>query len=193
MPKDKTEVQPHNFCATCKGSMWDHRDWCSDPENRLPSDLCARCRKPKGEGEGFCRCGRPSSMTPAVIQALETAFSYGATDKEACLHAGITTDTLLRYERKNPDFRERKHELKEMPSLKARKAVVDALDKDPDLALKFLERKKADEFAPTAKVKNTIELELHQIHGEIVGDTRSVVDEHVIDGEIVDKELPADV
>lgn len=31
--------------------------------------------------------------------------------------------------------------------MKARKSVVNALTKDPDLALKYLERKKKDEFS----------------------------------------------
>jgi hypothetical protein len=93
------------------------------------------------------KIGRPTKMTPMTVNKLEQAFSYGCTDIEACLYAGISKQTLYNYQDKNPEFVDRKEALKETPILLARKTVVEALKDDPALALKFLERKRRDEFS----------------------------------------------
>lgn len=91
--------------------------------------------------------GRKSVMTPETIEKLEQAFLYGATDKEACLVADISPAALYQYQEKNPKFTERKALLKEMPVYQAREAVIKAFRRDPNLALKYLERKKKSEFS----------------------------------------------
>ena len=74
------------------------------------------------------KVGRPTKMTEAVIGKLEEAFSMGATDLEACFHADISGDVLYDYQKKHPEFTERKKALKEKLVLKARKNVQDALE-----------------------------------------------------------------
>lgn len=91
--------------------------------------------------------GRPTVMTPEVLAKLEEAFAWGCSDVEACLWADIAPATLYKYQDSNPEYSERKAELKETPILLARKSVVSNLSKDRELALKFLERKKKDEFS----------------------------------------------
>jgi len=91
--------------------------------------------------------GRPTKMTQSVVGKLETAFSWGCTDLEACVHAGIHKATLYEYEKKNPEFSDRKELLKATPILAARKSVIENLKKDGNLALKFLERVCKDEFS----------------------------------------------
>lgn len=86
-------------------------------------------------------------MTYEVLEKLEEAFKYGSTDEEACAYADIAESTLYKYQEKNPEFTERKAQLKELPIFTARKSVVDRLSKNPELALKYLERKKKDEFS----------------------------------------------
>lgn len=86
-------------------------------------------------------------MTSEVLSKLEEAFMMGCSDREACLFAGIGTATLYNYQKENPDFVERKDELKENPILIARTSVMRGLKGDPDLALKFLERKNKAEFS----------------------------------------------
>lgn len=95
---------------------------------------------------------RPTVMTDDIIDKLEYAFSLGCSDNEACLHAGIAPATLYKYQEDNPKFTERKHLLKESPILLARQSVLKGLKDNPDLALKFLERRKKDEFS--TKVEN---------------------------------------
>lgn len=90
--------------------------------------------------------GRPTIMTPETISKLEEVFSIGGSDNEACFYAGIGKSTLYNYQQEHPEFVERKEALKERPILKARQTVVKSLD-DADMALKFLERKKKDEFS----------------------------------------------
>lgn len=89
---------------------------------------------------------RPTVMTANVIKKIEEAFALGCTDLEASLYANIAPATLCNHQDKNPAFLEQKEQLKMNPILKARKTVVESLD-NPDLALKFLERKKKDEFS----------------------------------------------
>lgn len=94
------------------------------------------------------KVGRPTKMTEAVIGKLEEAFSMGATDLEACFHADISGDVLYDYQKKHPEFTERKKALKEKLVLKARKNVQDALEEgDKDISKWYLERKKKDEFS----------------------------------------------
>ncbi|MFD2207205.1 hypothetical protein [Kiloniella antarctica] len=97
--------------------------------------------------------GRPKKITADVLRKLEDAFKIGCTDKEACLAADIGESTLYDYCKANEDFSERKELLKQSPVFKARKSVVDALEKDPDLALKYLERKVKKEFS--TRTENT--------------------------------------
>lgn len=95
---------------------------------------------------------RPTVMTDQVIAKLEEAFAWDCSDVEACLWADIAPKTLYTYQEKNPKFTQRKHDLKEKPILLARKSVVSNLGKDPDLALKFLERRKKKEFSPRTEL-----------------------------------------
>ena len=96
--------------------------------------------------------GRPTVMTQATVEKLEVAFSWGCTDEEACLFAEINKQTLYNYQDKNPQFLDRKELLKTKTILLARSTVVKAIEGDPYLALKYLERKKKDEFAPRSEV-----------------------------------------
>lgn len=96
--------------------------------------------------------GRPSVMTEVVIQKLEQAFAMGCTDLEACLYAEISKSTFYDYIKENPEFSDRKDILKEMPVLKARESVIRHMEQDGNLAMKYLERKKKDEFASRSEL-----------------------------------------
>lgn len=89
--------------------------------------------------------GRPTVMNEDVLHKLEEVFALGGTDTEACMYADIATSTLYKYQTENPEFIDRKNELKETPFLKARRTIVNSLD-DPNHAFKFMERKKKAEF-----------------------------------------------
>jgi predicted GIY-YIG superfamily endonuclease len=101
--------------------------------------------------------GRPTKMTENTIGKLDEAFCWGCTDTEACLYADIHPDTLYEYIKKHPEYSDRKEALKENPVMLARASVVKSIksEENPELALKYLERKKKDEFG----VKQTVEVE----------------------------------
>lgn len=86
-------------------------------------------------------------MTEDTLRKLNEAFALGCTDEEACLYADIGTSTLYDYQKANPKFSEQKELLKQRPVLLARQSVIRGFAEDSNLALKFLERKKKDEFS----------------------------------------------
>ncbi len=90
--------------------------------------------------------GRPTVMTPEVLNKLQLAFCIDATDKEACAFAGISEKTLYNYQRKNPDFLQQKQAWKSMMILKARQSVFNAIGENPRLALQYLTKKLPEEF-----------------------------------------------
>ena len=97
--------------------------------------------------------GRPTVMTETTVGKLESAFSWGCTDIEACLYAGINPDTLYEYYKKNPKFSEHKERLKETPNLKARQVLNLAIQqKDKQAAQWWLERKKKEEFSTRSEL-----------------------------------------
>ena len=91
--------------------------------------------------------GRPTKFTKIVIQKLEEAFLLGCSDLEACLVADVSKTALYNYQTAHPEFVERKEALKKTPIYQARKCVVDECKTNPDLALKYLERKNKKEFS----------------------------------------------
>ncbi len=124
--------------------------------------------------------GRPTKMTEATVAKLEEAFSLGCTDLEACLFADIDKATLYRYQEKNPSFCDRKELLKENPILIARKSVIQGMEEDSNLALKYLERKKKDEFS----IKQEHDMNLnHTLEARIRAEVES---------ELLDKKMGAD-
>lgn len=86
-------------------------------------------------------------MTEETVKKLEEAFLLGCSDLEACFFADISKQTLYNYQEKNPEFVDRKEKLKENPTFLARTSVINGFKESPELALKYLERKKKDEFS----------------------------------------------
>lgn len=81
------------------------------------------------------------------LQKLEDAFSMGCSDREACLLAGISMATLYNWQKQDKRLLERKELLKQNPIAVARASMMKHIPRDGDLALKFLERVKKDEFS----------------------------------------------
>lgn len=87
-------------------------------------------------------------MTDETLDKLCEAYRWGCSDREACLHAEIAPSTLYEYQKENPEFPEHKRLLQSRPTMLARATVVEALTYDPQLALKYLERRLPEEFNP---------------------------------------------
>jgi len=101
--------------------------------------------------KGLHIAGRKTIITQDVVQKLEYAFSIGSTDVEACSFAGIAKQTLYNFMEKNPEFVDRRNDLKNAPILKSRATLVKNLD-NPLWAFKYLERKLPKEFGQNIKL-----------------------------------------
>lgn len=120
--------------------------------------------------------GRPTIMTDVVVGKLEYAFSLGCGDRDACLYAGINPDTLYEYQKKHPEFTDRKSQLKQKQIIAARQAVNNALAlNDVTTARWLLERKCKDEFS----TKTEIQTEPQTIIKYITPDERAAMDAHI--------------
>ena len=91
--------------------------------------------------------GRPPLIDQGVIDKLEQAYSFDCTDEEACIYAGIRPSTLYKYQQRHPGFIERKMLLKQKPFLAIRQCLIKGAMADPDIALRYMERKKKSEFS----------------------------------------------
>ena len=107
----------------------------------------------------------------SVLALLYEVWAVGGSDAEASFYADILPCTLSRYLDTHPDVEQRKLALKERPVLLARRAVIDSFDgheieimsgkkkrriasiKNPDMALKFLERIRKKEFSTLQKIE----------------------------------------
>lgn len=101
------------------------------------------------------KAGQPTKMTSNALALLKDAFLLGCTDEEACLKAEIDPVTLYRYQKKNPNYVRQKELWKQNPFLIARTTIIRGIGTDPDLALKYMERKKKDEFSLKQEVDVT--------------------------------------
>ena len=104
------------------------------------------------------KTGRPTVMTQVTVQKLEHAFVYDSPVEEACLYAGISKQTYYNFCKEHPDFLDRIEQLRNAPYFVLRKRVVAAAEHDADLALKFLERKRPQEFSTRAQIHHTGEV-----------------------------------
>lgn len=107
------------------------------PDQAIPGEIL--------EDEEPDKFGRPTVVTVDVKKKLVDAFMWGCSNKEAALYAGICEKTLDNYNKKDPDFKAYCVSLKESPALKARITLIKSLS-NPYYALKYLERKRPDEF-----------------------------------------------
>jgi len=81
------------------------------------------------------------------------AFKLDVTVEEACLYAGISKDTFYRKVKADPGFSDEMERARQFATLKARNVVIAEMEGDGGLALKYLERKRKDEFSPRFEQK----------------------------------------
>lgn len=99
------------------------------------------------------KVGRPTVMTAEVLNKLEYGFMKGLTDAQCCNYADISPATLYNYCNDHPDFLERKEQLKNSPSVKAKLNIVEAIEEgNPELSKWWLERKEKNEFSTKQEI-----------------------------------------
>jgi hypothetical protein len=94
----------------------------------------------------------PNKLTPEVVKKLEEAFSLDCSIEEACFYADISRQTYYNWINSFPNYQERFDSLRQKPVLKARQTVIKSLDEDPDMAMRYLERKRKDEFSTKQEI-----------------------------------------
>ena len=104
---------------------------------------------------------RPEAITPEILTKLEYGFANSFTDVEASLYANISPRTLYRYIEENPEFWQRKEELKKQPNIKAKLNWMKKMNEEDYQASKeWLERKSRDEFSLKTEVDTKLKWEL---------------------------------
>lgn len=115
--------------------------------------------KPKAPGERKKTGPKgPTKLTPEVVGKLEQAFAIDATIEEACFYAGIDKTTYYDWKKKFPELSNRLEALRNTPILAARQTLATAVKGNPELALKYLERKRKGEFS--LKTEQDVKLEM---------------------------------
>ena len=90
--------------------------------------------------------GRPTERNDEINRKIDEAAAIGASIEEIAFYAGVHRATLYRWMENDPELRDRIQELQEKPIIKARQTIVKSLE-DPEMALKYLERKRKAEFS----------------------------------------------
>lgn len=118
------------------------------------------------------KVGKPTKMTPEVLDLLRQAYMWGANNLEASTYANISSRTLYEYLSKNPEFHHKIEEWKSNPLLRAKKKVVEDIEKDVRNAQWYLERKQKDEYS--TKVENDIRVK--ELPKPIIGGKSTIIE-----------------
>lgn len=118
---------------------------------------------------------KKTKLTPETVKKLEEAFSLDATVKEACFYADISREIYYKWTRENPKLSDRFEALREKLVLAARESVAKQMKSDGDLALKYLERKRKEEFSPRHELDLQGELKITKIE-ETLEATRKIAE-----------------
>lgn len=96
--------------------------------------------------------GRRTVITDSAILKLETAFALGCNVKEALVFAELSKDSYSRLLQRQPEFRERFKQLREIPVLLAKRNVALAIAAGDVAVSRWYLEKRCKEFTPLAKV-----------------------------------------
>lgn len=102
--------------------------------------------------------GRPTAMTKEVVRKLEEGFMKGLSDRQCSLYTGIPYRTFRDYCERNPEFTERKEDLKDNVRMRARLNISQAIldDKNPNLSLsQWYSERRDEDFKPATKVEHS--------------------------------------
>ncbi len=106
---------------------------------------CNKKLKPAAQKK---KVGRPVVVTENVVRKLEQAFCLDLSDAEACIFAGIGESTLYDFQKKNPEFSERKQLLKNHLSMQAKLVIASQINKgDEKIAQWWLERRRKNDYS----------------------------------------------
>lgn len=86
-------------------------------------------------------------MDKQILHNLRVAFRIGCNITEACIYAGISTDTYYRWIKQNPELSDEFSELREWLVIEARQTISRALrEGNVKIAKFYLAAKRREEF-----------------------------------------------
>ena len=94
------------------------------------------------------------------VALIFEASASGCTMDEAKVSAKATDSQVVGYLEKHPNFIEECKLLRLTPQIEARKTIAKGVKESPELAMKYMERKLPDEFAPVTKARIEAKLEV---------------------------------
>ena len=101
----------------------------------------------KKDPKDYEKLGRPAwEPSAAQLKILEDSFRLGAQVKEALAQAKIPSSTFYDYLNAHPDFSEQIEWWQQYPIMLAKHSVVRHMEEDGNLALRYLQLKRKDEF-----------------------------------------------
>jgi len=104
------------------------------------------------------KMGRPLSLEdPVILEKFKAAQRLDANIEASCAYAGIAVKTYYNHVDRKPEFLQEMQIIRKDPYLKALNAVVEHLSKDPEFALKYLERRARNEFSTQNNVVAQVE------------------------------------
>lgn len=124
--------------------------------------------------------GRPTVFDESTLNKLEYGFAHGLTDSQACLYAGISPASLYNYQNAHPEYLERKEQLKNSITMRAKLNVADKIN-DGDIAQSnwWLERKAKDEFSTRTENINA-NVNLTDLPDEEKDKIKSIIDGNAV-------------
>jgi len=96
----------------------------------------------------------PPVLLPQIIEKIEYAYRHGANERETYIYAGICKTDYYYWKELNPEYAERKAELKDLIKFNARENIVKSIrEGSPSESKWILERWNKEEFS--LRVENT--------------------------------------
>lgn len=123
--------------------------------------------------------GRPTVITPEVLNKLQQAFLRGYSNRAACIYADLVEGTYYKYCKENPEFIKKKEAWQENPVSLARDAVYNSLvEGDVQTAKWTLERKCKDEYSLRVENINQETTEIPLRDNERMKEIKKLVGKH---------------
>lgn len=94
-----------------------------------------------------------SKFTPDIRQRMEDAAMNDFNDTQICNYIGISRDTYYRWMKEIPGLSDKIEVLRHSVRMKAKVSVAKGVVEDPDLALKYLERREPENFSSKPMVQ----------------------------------------
>lgn len=101
--------------------------------------------------------GRKSKYTPDTVKRLTDAIRLGGSDRDACVFAGISEDTLANWRKTKPDFSESIDRARMDGKLQRIGRIKKHGENDWRADAWYLERRWPEEYAQTYIIKVTTE------------------------------------